>query len=57
MEKEQLTRLTIDLPSSLHRQLKLAAVSQGKSMKEIILECVERELTANPSEQKTPSRS
>jgi len=42
METEQKTsRLFIELPPDKHRQLRIIAATEGKSMKDIILECIE----------------
>jgi len=42
METEQKTsRLFIELPPEKHRQLRIIAATEGKSMKDIILECIE----------------
>jgi hypothetical protein len=37
-------RTTVDIPDSLYRELKAKAASQGRSVKELILRGVEREM-------------
>jgi hypothetical protein len=41
-EDEEIVRFTLDLPKGLHRDFKLAAVGQGKSMRELAMEWVRR---------------
>ena len=36
-------RTTIDIPDSTYRKLKSKAAAQGRSVKKLILDCVERE--------------
>ena len=52
METEQKTsRLFIELPPDKHRQLRIIAATEGKSMKDIILECIEAKSNlASPAE-------
>ncbi len=35
-------KLTVELPANIHTELKITATEQGVSMKDILLECVER---------------
>lgn len=42
--KEGTKRLTLDIPQSLHKQLKLLAIHQEVSMKDYIIQVVERSL-------------
>lgn len=42
--KEGTKRLTLDIPQSLHKQLKLLAIHQEISMKDYIIQVVERSL-------------
>jgi len=47
-DQKKLSRLTLDLPADIHRRLKVAAASQGKSMKAVVLAWIERGLTSHP---------
>ncbi|MEO8127260.1 MAG: hypothetical protein ABJF23_27465 [Bryobacteraceae bacterium] len=40
-------RTTIDLPDNLFRRTKAVAALRGSSMKELIVQAIERELTTN----------
>ena len=42
-------RTTVDIPDSLYRELKGKAASEGRSVKELILRGVERELRGHKS--------
>ena len=37
-DDEKTVRVTLDLPESLHREFKIAAVGQGKSMRALAME-------------------
>ncbi|HBR70201.1 TPA: hypothetical protein DIC20_05110 [Candidatus Dependentiae bacterium] len=39
--KGELARVTIDMPKTIHKRLKMQAALQGKSMREIILNALE----------------
>ena len=41
---EPLKRLTIDLPESLHKRLKVLAAEQKTSIRDIVLRCVNTEI-------------
>jgi hypothetical protein len=41
-------RTTIDMPDALFRKTKAVAALRGSSMKELIIQAVEREVTAAP---------
>lgn len=43
-EKEPTTRYTIDLPDSLHKEFKLRAVEEDRSMKDLMIEALEEYL-------------
>jgi len=43
-EVEALRRLTVVLPTSLHRRLKVEAVKSDQTMAEIVKECIEHYL-------------
>ena len=45
--KNELSRITIDIPKVDHRRLKAMAAIHGKSMREIILESIEERLCEN----------
>ncbi|MBU4269992.1 hypothetical protein KJ644_02120 [Candidatus Dependentiae bacterium] len=42
--KRELSRITIDIPRESHKKLKTLAAIQGKSMREIVLESIEKNL-------------
>jgi len=39
--EQKMSRLFIELPPDKHRQLRIIAATEGKTMKEIIIECIE----------------
>ena len=41
MDEKLTIRFYVDLPPDKHRQLRIIAATEGKSMKDIILECIE----------------
>lgn len=43
--KNNLARITIDLPLDLQKKLKALAALQQKSMRAVVIESIERELT------------
>ena len=43
-EKEKLVRLTIDTPEQMHKRLKIRAIEKGISMRDYILQLLEKEL-------------
>jgi hypothetical protein len=49
---KKLSRITIDIPEEDHKQFKILAAVQGKTMREIILQCIQQSLQDAPSEQK-----
>lgn len=44
--KNNFARITVDLPLDLQKKLKAVAALQGKSMREVVIESVEKELHA-----------
>jgi hypothetical protein len=44
-DKNDLSRITIDLPADLQKKLKTLAALQQKSMRTIVIESIEKELT------------
>jgi len=42
--KSELSRITIDIPTESHRQLKALAAVLGKSMREIVIESIEMQI-------------
>jgi metal-responsive CopG/Arc/MetJ family transcriptional regulator len=46
-QKNNLVRITVDLPTDLQKKIKMIAALQGKSMREVIIEAIEQELQAN----------
>jgi len=49
---KKLSRITIDIPEEDHKQFKILAAVQGKTMREIILQSIQQSLQNTPSEQK-----
>ena len=43
-QKNDLARITVDLPLNLQKKLKTIAALQGKSMREVIIDAIEQEL-------------
>ncbi len=43
-QKNDLARITVDLPMKLQKKLKAIAALQGKSMREVIIDALEQEL-------------
>jgi len=52
------TRITVDIPTANHKKLKMLAAYQGKSMREIFIEMIERGLEEYKecSEDHTPNK-
>ncbi len=44
MTAKRTTRMTIDVPARQHRRLKAIAALRGVPMKQIVLECIDKEL-------------
>lgn len=44
MEKQNLSRITIDIPEEDHKKFKAFAAIQGKSMKELVVEAIKNHL-------------
>jgi predicted DNA binding CopG/RHH family protein len=42
-EEEKMKRLTIDLPESLHRRVKIGCAERGEKMADVIRELLEKE--------------
>jgi len=42
--KNETARITLDLPTVLHKQLKMLSASLGKSMKKLTIEALEKHL-------------
>jgi hypothetical protein len=43
-DKETTTRYTVDLPDSLHHQFKIRAATEQRSMKDVMIEALQRYL-------------
>lgn len=43
-KKENLSRITIDIPEEEHKRFKAIAAIQGKSMREIVVEAIQEHL-------------
>ena len=46
-------RTTIDIPDQLYKQMKAKAALQGRTIKEIVLKGIEREMQDTPVKRKT----
>jgi hypothetical protein len=44
VQKQELVRLSLDIPKSYHAKFKILAIQKGSSMKELILEFIESEI-------------
>ncbi len=44
--KKSLSRITIDIPQEDHKMFKVIAAVQGKSMREIVVEAIQKHLQA-----------
>lgn len=44
IQKNELARITVDLPLNLQKKLKAVAALQGKSMREVVIGSIEKEL-------------
>jgi len=49
ISKNNFARITVDLPLDLQKKLKAVAALQGKSMREVVIESVEKELQSTKS--------
>lgn len=49
MKNNELSRMTVDIPTSLYKMLKTRAIREDKSLREVIIECLE-ESTVNEYE-------
>ena len=47
--KNDLSRITIDIPKKNHKKLKTMAVFLGKSMRQLVIESIERYLLKQPN--------
>lgn len=43
-QKEKTTRFTMDLPTEMHKRLKMICALQEKSMREVIIQAIEEEV-------------
>ena len=50
MKNNELSRMTVDIPTSLYKMLKTKAIREDKSLREVIIECLE-EFTVNEYEE------
>ena len=46
MKNNELSRMTVDIPTSLYKMLKTRAIREEKSLREVIIECL-KEFTIN----------
>lgn len=51
--KNELSRITIDIPASIHKKFKSFAASEGKSMREVVVELIRKQVS-NQSHQECP---
>jgi len=50
-----LIKTTIDIPESLYKQVKILAIERGQTLKQIVLNCLERELNGTSSGDVAPA--
>lgn len=46
-KKHNLSRITIDIPEEDHRKFKIIAASMGKTMREIVVESIQKHIKSN----------
>jgi len=51
----RLLKTTIDIPESLYKQAKIRAIERGQTLKQIVLDSLERELNGNSSASIAPA--
>jgi hypothetical protein len=52
MEKQNLSRITIDIPEEEHKKFKALAAIKGKSMRELVVESIKNHLEEDKKQQK-----
>jgi antitoxin component of RelBE/YafQ-DinJ toxin-antitoxin module len=52
--KNELSRITIDISSEAHKRLKSMAAVQGKSMRKIVVELIDNQLSKAPKKDDCP---
>ena len=45
MEREALSRLSIEIPDELHRRVKVRAAEEGRKIRELVVEVLEKALS------------
>ncbi len=57
MNKEKdLSRITIDIPQESHKQLKIKAAMNGQSMRDIVVELIQKHLNDNADQANTKAK-
>ena len=54
---EPLSRLALDLPKALHTRIKVAAAVQQRSMRDVLIEVLERHFPAEDAREESTDRS
>jgi uncharacterized protein (DUF1778 family) len=54
-EKTTMTRVSLDLPSDYHKQLKMAATLRGKTLRQIILESLDEFISKQVLDKEIPA--
>jgi len=49
--KNELSRITIDIPASIHKKFKAVAANEGKSMREMVVEWIKKGISAPTPDQ------
>jgi len=50
LAKEETRRLNADIPVSLHRKLKIRATEEGRTITELLIELLEREISSTDAD-------
>jgi hypothetical protein len=51
--REPTTRITVDMPNSLHRRVSILSVETRRSIKDLVLEALEAHYFQSPNESRT----
>ena len=57
VEDEPRSRLTLELPKALHTRIKVACAAQQRSMRDVLIEVLERHFPADEAREESTHRS
>ena len=57
VDQEPRSRLTMDLPRALHTRIKVACAAQHRSMRDVLLEVLERHFPPDGADEESAHRS